>query len=198
MNDTDHSPETETCPEHGVQEVLRHSASAGADPYDVQHLACGHRVTCFGPGEDNVILGAGRPARPRTSPRPADGDTRDGLCDDCCHAPGEHPVAAVYAYCDTKHEHEARVITDGSVAYAAGSVTDTGAVYLQEALTSTATPRGGMILAASCGQPLPGSDDPCQGDLRWVIAGDDWNHPRMVSAEDRATLTAHGTRIEDL
>lgn len=63
-------PETNECPVHGEQLVRRHSATKGPDPYDVAHLACGHQVTCYGPGEANVILGdyARRP-RPRRRQR---------------------------------------------------------------------------------------------------------------------------------
>lgn len=48
----------ETCPEHGEQIVTHESSTRGCDPYNVSHLSCGHRVTCFGPGEENIILGA--------------------------------------------------------------------------------------------------------------------------------------------
>lgn len=56
--------ETDNCPQHGGQWVLRFSATPGNDPYAVSHLECGHRVACFGPGEGNVILGTVY-ARPR-------------------------------------------------------------------------------------------------------------------------------------
>lgn len=122
-------------------------------------------------------------------------DERDPLCDQCACAPGEHPVAAVLAYCDTKHEHEATLLTDGSVAYAYGPHTDVTGVYLAASILATETPAGGMILAASCGQPLSGSEDPCDGDLRWVIQRDDWT---SATAEQRALLVRHQTGIEDL
>lgn len=48
--------ETEKCPKHGKQRVLRHSATKGNDPYDVSHLACGHKVVAFGPDEQDIYL----------------------------------------------------------------------------------------------------------------------------------------------
>jgi hypothetical protein len=48
--------DTETCPDHGEQVVRGYSATRGPDPYQVSHLACGHRVICLGPGDPNVIL----------------------------------------------------------------------------------------------------------------------------------------------
>lgn len=50
------SLEHDDCPKHGEQRVIRESSIGGVDPYAVNHLACGHRVVCFGPGEDNVII----------------------------------------------------------------------------------------------------------------------------------------------
>ena len=132
-----------------------------------------------------------------THPRPVSREDRDPLCDECACAPGEHRIAAVIAYCDTKHEHEGRLLTDGSVAYAYGPHTDVTGVYLAHALTATWTPVGGMILAASCGQPLPGTDEPCQGDLCWTIERTDWNGP-AVTAADRALLVRHNAGIEGL
>lgn len=48
--------DTDTCPEHGVQDVTGYSATQGSDPYSVQHLACGHKVICLGPGDPNIII----------------------------------------------------------------------------------------------------------------------------------------------
>ena len=57
---TDNFEETDTCPEHGEQAVTSYSSTPGPDPYGVQHLACGHRVVCYGPGEENYIYGGVR------------------------------------------------------------------------------------------------------------------------------------------
>lgn len=40
-------PEMSWCPEHGMQVVLHHSTTKGADPYDVQHLECGCRTIWY-------------------------------------------------------------------------------------------------------------------------------------------------------
>jgi hypothetical protein len=48
--------EESICPEHGQQVVEHHSATRGADPYDVSHLSCGCKVICMGPGEENITI----------------------------------------------------------------------------------------------------------------------------------------------
>jgi hypothetical protein len=48
--------ETTECPEHGTQEVLRHSTTRGVDPYDVSHAKCGCKLVCYGPGEPMVQI----------------------------------------------------------------------------------------------------------------------------------------------
>jgi len=49
--------ETDDCPLCGSwQNVVGSYATSGADPYNVNKLACGHDVACFGPGEANVVV----------------------------------------------------------------------------------------------------------------------------------------------
>ena len=48
--------ETDTCPEHGKQDVIGYSSTNGPDPYGVNQLKCGHWVVSYGPGEPNVII----------------------------------------------------------------------------------------------------------------------------------------------
>jgi hypothetical protein len=52
----DEEPWTEVCPRHGEQTVTGQSSTRGGDPYAIDHLACGCRVVCYGPGEPSVIL----------------------------------------------------------------------------------------------------------------------------------------------
>jgi len=52
MSDVD----DDDCPTHGRQLVRRSYASRGSDPYNVNVLACGDHVSCFGPHEPNVIV----------------------------------------------------------------------------------------------------------------------------------------------
>lgn len=52
----DEEGEVDDCPEDGEQAVLRAYASKGSDPYNVNVLQCGHHVSCFGPGESNIIV----------------------------------------------------------------------------------------------------------------------------------------------
>ena len=48
---------TDTCPEHGEQDVTGLGECGPAhDPNGTAILACGHEVTSFGPGEPNVIV----------------------------------------------------------------------------------------------------------------------------------------------
>jgi hypothetical protein len=47
---------TDECPEHGEQEVTGSHSSLGSDPYNINHLACGHEVICMGPGDPNHII----------------------------------------------------------------------------------------------------------------------------------------------
>jgi hypothetical protein len=53
---------TDECPEHGEQRVVGYGSTRGADPYDINRLACGHGVICLGPGDPNVIVETRRPA----------------------------------------------------------------------------------------------------------------------------------------
>ncbi len=48
--------DTDTCPEHGTQEVTSYMSSKGPDPYAINKLKCGCRVICVGPGEPNVRI----------------------------------------------------------------------------------------------------------------------------------------------
>lgn len=44
-------PPESFCPEcRSYAEVTGHSATRGSDPYDVEHLACGHRIVDLGDG----------------------------------------------------------------------------------------------------------------------------------------------------
>ncbi len=56
--------------------------------------------------------------------------------------------------CSAKHEHEVEIISDGSRAYAFGQY-EAGAIYRGE----------GSILTVACGQPLPHSEEPCEGEV---------------------------------
>ena len=148
-------------------------------------------------GEGGCPLPAGHVERAGTAHLPPilpDGDSRDAFCDDCCHAPGEHPVAAVLAYCDSKHDHEVRLITTGETAYGYTTAVgeDLSAVWLDAAPTATETPRNGAILAAYCPATVRG--EACQGYLRWVIQEDDW---QTATPEQREDLRRHGAPVED-
>lgn len=122
-------------------------------------------------------------------------DARDGFCSDCCHAPGEHPVATAVAYCDSKYEHEVRVITEGETAYAYGTGPAGVDVPAVSGLAPTATevPTGGAVLEAACPQTVGG--EPCTGHVRWVLTADDYAAPMPEGF--RRLLAAYGARIED-
>jgi len=48
---------TDTCPEHGEQDVRRLSqCGPDHDPTETAVLACGHEVASFGPGDPNSIV----------------------------------------------------------------------------------------------------------------------------------------------
>ena len=51
----DEEPES-YCPVHGQQSVVHHSVTQGPDPYDVDHLACGHAVVSFGPANSDTFI----------------------------------------------------------------------------------------------------------------------------------------------
>lgn len=94
--------------------------------------------------------------------------------------------------CDTKHEHEARLITDGFRAYAYGlevGATDSGSPVLRWDTGA---------YTASCGQPGRGSypdyddGDPCEGTLRWEPTDGDWT----ADDEALALLNLYGATVE--
>lgn len=45
------------CPEHrDYFKIVGEHTTKGSDPYIISHLACGHQVCSFGPGEENVVI----------------------------------------------------------------------------------------------------------------------------------------------
>lgn len=50
--EAEEGPERDECPNHGDQDVVRHSVTRGADPYDIEILACGCGLVWFGPPAD--------------------------------------------------------------------------------------------------------------------------------------------------
>jgi hypothetical protein len=80
-------------------------------------------------------------------------------------APLVHPsgilvLVDTVRYCDTKHQHEVHVLTDGGRVYAYGQVTD-----------ADAGSRYGTEITVTCGQP--GIDDvACEGTVTVDLAED--------------------------
>lgn len=60
----DDSIELSYCPECGPDvEVVGHDVTRGADPYDVQQLACGHDVVWLSASDDDAVIVNTRPRR---------------------------------------------------------------------------------------------------------------------------------------
>lgn len=85
------------------------------------------------------------------------------------------------AYCDTKHEHEVRVITDGTRCYAPGHTTDAGTAW-----------RTGTEVSLTCGQPT--DDGPCDGTVTVNLTTEGIWQPTTTGAVD--LLLTHGTEID--
>ena len=92
------------------------------------------------------------------------------------------PVFSLIGYCDTRWEHEHRLITDGETAYAyAASGTDTDAVF-----------RDGDLVSIDCQAPNPRSGEPCDGRIEWRL---DEEEP-AADADAVNLLTRYGTQVE--
>lgn len=85
------------------------------------------------------------------------------------------------AYCDTRHEHEITLISDGTAAYAHGDLTDCGPVL-----------RDTVTLSVTCGQP--GRDDePCDGRVEFNL---DTEGTWTADPEARQLLAEYGQAVE--
>jgi hypothetical protein len=102
-------------------------------------------------------------------------------------APAQQPTPlplAVFrdvSYCDTRHEHEITLISDGRTAYAHGDATDCGTVS-----------RDTVTLSVTCGQP--GRDDEaCDGQVEFSI---DTEGTWTADPDARRLLAQHGTEVD--
>lgn len=85
------------------------------------------------------------------------------------------------AYCDTRHEHEVTLISDGRTAYAHGDGTDCGPASRYDA-----------TLTVTCGQP--GRDDePCDGRVEFNL---DTAGTWTADPAARRLLAEHGQPVE--
>lgn len=97
--------------------------------------------------------------------------------------PGPDPWLAPIAdtlVCDTKHEHEIHVVTDGRTAYA-WSPGGTDSPHIE---------RTGGRLRVECGQPLA-SDEACTGEVVF-----DLTEGRVATVEQVGWLREYGAPIE--
>lgn len=51
----EHETERATCPNHGLQLVIRHYPSQGPDPYDIEVCACGCHLLWFSSNHVDVV-----------------------------------------------------------------------------------------------------------------------------------------------
>lgn len=94
-------------------------------------------------------------------------------------------VYSAIAICDNRHDHEARLITDGHRAYAYGiepGATDAAPVARWDTGAYEAT----------CRQPTPHDGDPCDGALTWEPTEGDWN----ADAESLDLLARYGQPVQ--
>lgn len=56
---------TSWCPNHGDQTVTGSHVSGGADPYQIEHLACGDETVWFSGNRDDCHIVTPRRAAPR-------------------------------------------------------------------------------------------------------------------------------------
>lgn len=85
------------------------------------------------------------------------------------------------AYCDTRHEHEITLISDGVTVYAHGDGTDCGPALRYDA-----------TLTVTCGQP--GRDDePCDGQAEFNL---DTEGTWTADPEARKLLAEYGQEVE--
>jgi hypothetical protein len=85
------------------------------------------------------------------------------------------------AYCDTRHEHQITLTTDGRTAYAHGDLTTAGTVTRYDA-----------VLTVVCGQP-GAEDHACEGVAEFLL-----DTPGTWTADPtaRRELAQHGSEIE--
>lgn len=90
-------------------------------------------------------------------------------------------VCVTVANCNAKYEHEVRIITDGTRAYAYGAETDSATGHRPD----------GTVITLTCGQPLH-DDVPCAGEVTIDLAEDTWT----ADPTDRRYLNDYGTAVD--